>query len=212
VGAAGVGVLGGASGMGGGGGLAGAAPDGAPPPTEPPPPEVPAPPPIPAPLAPPDPPAGACELAVDSVGMTGGVAGCRGLADGVTGCCATGTDLLVASMALAASGAAPPLAPRPGSAPASGRAPVLGPCWESLPPVGALVTWLVAALVDWALEEDEVPLPELPLLPGPAVGDEVDVGPPVGDGGVAPTAVDGELSIGPAPESGKCAVGGRVPL
>lgn len=169
VGAAGVGVLGGASGIGGGGGLAGAAPDGAPPLTAPPPVEVPAPPPIPPPLAPPDPPAGACVLAAGSVGMTGGVAGCSGLAaGGVTGCCATGTDLLAASMALAASGAAPAVAPRPGSAPASGRVPVLGPCWESLPPVAALVSWLVAALVDWALEEDDPPLePALPLPPPP---------------------------------------------
>lgn len=184
--------------MGGGGGLTGAAPDGAPPPTAPPPPALPAPPPIPPPLAPPDPPAGACVLAAGSVGMTGGVAGCSGLAaDGVTGCCATGTDLLAASMALAASGAPPPLAPRPGSAPVSGRVPAPWPCWVSLPPVAGFVSWLVAPLVDWALEEDAPPLvPALPTgLPmddGPA--DEPAVG--EGDGGfpsAGPAALDGPV-------------------
>jgi hypothetical protein len=149
VGAAGVGVLGGASGMGGGGGLAGVAPDGAPPPIAPPPPEDPAPPPIPPPLAPPDPPAGAWVLAAGSVGMAGGVTGCSGVAaEGVNGCCAAGTDLVVASMALAA-----------------GRAPVFGPCWVSLPPAPALVSCDAAALVDWVLGEEDAPLLAPLVLP-----------------------------------------------
>ena len=180
VGAAGVGVLGGASGMGGGGGLAGAGPDGAPPPTGPPPADVPAPPPMPPPLPLPAPPAGACVLAAGSVGMTGGVTGCSGLAAlGVTGCCATGTDLLVASMALAASGAPPPLAPRPGSAPASGRPPVPWPGWVSLLPVAGLASWLVAALDAWVPEEEEaLPEPPLALPPLPPTGED-DVGEPL---------------------------------
>jgi hypothetical protein len=201
VGAAGVGVLGGASGMGGGGGLAGVAPDGAPPPIAPPPPEDPAPPPIPPPLAPPDPPAGAWVLAAGSVGMTGGVTGCSGLAaEGVNGCCATGTDLVVASIGLAASGAPPTLAPRRGSAPASGRAPVLGPSWVSLPPAPALVSWDDAALVDWVLGDgDEEPPPVFPLLvvPGVLPLEVADVE-PLPNQGVFGPAAPGDAVLAPA--------------